>query len=50
MTVATSATSRARLIVIEKLAAFRNDPTDERLVELDEVIEGWHRAVAEVQN
>jgi len=37
----------ARLAVIEKLAAFRNDPTDDRLIELDEAIEGWHRAVRE---
>ena len=43
----TRAIDRARLVVIERLAAYREDPTDERLIELDEAIEGWHRAVQE---
>ena len=38
---------QARLVVIEKLSAYRDDPTDERLVELNEAIGGWHRAVRE---
>jgi len=42
-----SAVNKARLIVIDKLAAYRDDPTDERLVELNEAIGGWHRAVRE---
>ena len=42
MRVQTSAIDEARIVVIEKLAAFRDDPTDNRLIELDEAIEGWH--------
>jgi len=40
----------ARLVVIEKLAAYRDEPTDDRLIELDEAIEGWHRAVRDGRN
>ena len=45
-----SAVNKARLIVIDKLAAYRDDPTDDRLIELDEAIEEWHRAVREARN
>lgn len=39
------AISQARLVVIEKLAAYRGDPTDERLKELKAAIEGRHGVV-----
>ena len=44
------AVQQVRLVVIEKLSAYRDDPTDDRLIELDEAIEEWHRAVREARN
>jgi len=39
------AISEARLVVIEKLAAYRADAIDERLKELKATIERWQGAV-----
>ena len=41
---------QARLVAIEKLSAYQDDPTDDRLIELEEAIERWHRAVREGRN
>ncbi|MGQ3300954.1 hypothetical protein [Reyranella sp.] len=40
----------ARLVVIEKLAAYQDDPADDRLIALEEAIERWHSAVREGLN
>lgn len=45
-----SAIDQAREVVIERFAAFDDDPTDERLEELQAAIDDWMGAVKKARN
>jgi len=50
MEIQNSAIDQARQVVIERLAAFKDDPTDERLEEVQAAIDDWMSAAGKARN